>query len=178
MSTTTVKGSGVTNNKAIVIFGGNGASGGPVTTSPGMSYKGHDASNTPYVQGTGDAASYGMSPTGLNASATWDMDADNPPLVKGGHITSDLGDVAYEGLQGPGNPVQQMPIHYREGRKTVIVSGWNYATGAITGSSISDDNFGQDHAARPTRAIPGEFVYMGGNKGVPNQADYSAKTCG
>lgn len=76
-------------------------------------------------------------------------------------------------------------IHYKEGIRTrkVVTAGWNYVTGQpLTTPSMSNDSFGQDDAARPTRAIPGEFVFTdrglakSGALAVPLVTDYPAKT--
>jgi hypothetical protein len=73
-------------------------------------------------------------------------------------------------------------IHSKTNRRTVHITSWNYETGAATKGADTDDSFGADHAATPTRAIPGEFQYTDhgmaktGTLAVPTQADYPAKT--
>ena len=58
-----------------------------------------------------------------------------------------------------------------------VTQSWNYVTGAITkgGNAGGLASFSNDHAARPTAAIPGELVYMYGAI-VPQQADYKPRT--
>lgn len=76
-------------------------------------------------------------------------------------------------------------IHLNESRFTSlqISAGWNYVTGQFLSTpSTQTDSFGSDHAARPTRAVPGELQYTdhsmarSGTAAVPKLADYEAKT--
>lgn len=67
-------------------------------------------------------------------------------------------------------------INRAESRRTrkIVTAGWNYVTGQPSSNpAVSTDTFGNDDASRPTRSIPGEFVYHEG-KGTPTQADYRA----
>jgi hypothetical protein len=56
---------------------------------------------------------------------------------------------------------------------------WNWITGQPATRTTETDYAGvsgtTDHAARPTRAIPGEFVILEGQK-IPSYKDYGAKT--
>lgn len=76
-------------------------------------------------------------------------------------------------------------IHKKENRRTtrMIQAGWNFATGQFLTDPVNAlDSFGNDDAARPTRAIPGELVLFvhgpstDGALAVPLQDDYKAKT--
>ena len=63
----------------------------------------------------------------------------------------------------------------KESHRTIHISDWSYITGAATVAGNTNDSFGTDEAARPTRSVPGELVYLAtGN--TPTQADYEAKT--
>ena len=57
------------------------------------------------------------------------------------------------------------------------LTSWDYETGAITKGANAGQtaSFGQDHAARPSRATPGELVYKTGAK-LPVQDDYKPRT--
>jgi len=62
-----------------------------------------------------------------------------------------------------------------ESRRTIHISDWSYITGAATITGVTNDSFGSDNAARPTRSIPGELVVMRTGK-TPTQSDYAEKT--
>ena len=79
-------------------------------------------------------------------------------------------------------PSQTRSIHKRESFKVsriataIRANYFNRYTGLWTTSPTSTtDSPGADHAAAPTRAVPGELVYKLGQP-VPIMADYSAKT--
>ena len=57
------------------------------------------------------------------------------------------------------------------------LTSWDYETGAITkgANAGAAASFGNDHAARPTNAVPGELQYKTGAK-VPVQDDYKPRT--
>lgn len=76
-------------------------------------------------------------------------------------------------------------INYKQKFRTLKQSaaGWNYVTGRfLTTPVVTLEDFGNDDAGTPTRAIPGEFVitnYGLATKGalaVPSRLDYPAKT--
>jgi hypothetical protein len=58
-----------------------------------------------------------------------------------------------------------------------VSTSFNYKTGVLTKGAGAGESrsFGQDHAARPTNAIPGELVYMTDAK-LPASGDYKPKT--
>ena len=72
-------------------------------------------------------------------------------------------------------------IHSKTNRRSYHITSWDYATGAATKGADTNDDFNDDHAATPTRAIPGEFTYTdrgiakSGALAVPLNADYEAK---
>lgn len=57
------------------------------------------------------------------------------------------------------------------------LTSWDYETGAITKGANAGGliSFGNDDAARPTNAVPGELAYKTGAK-LPVQDDYKPKT--
>jgi hypothetical protein len=67
-----------------------------------------------------------------------------------------------------------IPLH--ESTRRLNITSWSYSTGAATfgGSSGALSSFGNDHAGRPTNAIPGELVYQTGSNN-PTQADYKPR---
>lgn len=69
-------------------------------------------------------------------------------------------------------------IHRTESKYTrlVVTAGWNYVTGRpLSEPGVTNTSFGNDDSARPTRAIPGEFVWLETGQ-TPTQKDYSSKT--
>lgn len=68
-------------------------------------------------------------------------------------------------------------IPKKESARRLTITSWNYRTNAATKAGTSGDSssFGQDHAARPTNAVPGEFVMQVGAP-TPTQYDYKPKT--
>jgi hypothetical protein len=57
------------------------------------------------------------------------------------------------------------------------LTSWDYETGAITkgANAGQETSFGEDHAARPTNAVPGELQYKTGAK-LPVEDDYKPRT--
>ncbi len=72
-------------------------------------------------------------------------------------------------------------INRIENIKTSKVTAWSWATNSEGGARVTftytnnDLAFGNDDAARPSRAIPGELSYIKDGKTVTND-DYKAKT--
>ncbi len=112
-----------------------------------------------------------------NTSGTFAVLKPNSYVVKGGNITAELAGVAYRGLRGGGNQNQIRSIHTLLTRKTVLISSWNYATGAPTYAegNPSDDDFDSGSFAEPTRALPGSVVIIDAGAG-PNTVNYQSKT--
>jgi len=94
-----------------------------------------------------------------------------------------LANTSYTGLNSGGNAaVAHRTIHWVGARRTNPITSWNYATGVATKGSATSDNFimdvtGNDDAAVPTLAVPGELCYM--IKGIDATTDeYAARTQG
>ena len=61
---------------------------------------------------------------------------------------------------------------------TAFRAGFNmYTNEYMDGVTTQDDAMGNDVAARPTRAVPGQLVYQIGGQ-VPATVNYKAKTDG
>jgi hypothetical protein len=84
-------------------------------------------------------------------------------------------------LTGAADFGQRKSINVNESNYTLhaVSSSWDYLTGQFNNNPVpvTNDSFGTDDAARPTRSVPGEFVYHEG-KATPTQDDYDAKTGG
>lgn len=96
-------------------------------------------------------------------------------------VSTTLAGLADTTLQTGAGNFGRRSINYNESNYTLhaVSSSWNYVTGAFLTSPppVSNDDFGNDNAARPTRAIPGELQYQEGSN-TPLQKDYAAKTGG
>jgi hypothetical protein len=68
-------------------------------------------------------------------------------------------------------------IPLKESCRRLNITSWSYTTGDATkgGNAGALSSFGNDHAARPTNAIPGELVYQTGDNN-PSQDDYKPRT--
>jgi hypothetical protein len=65
-------------------------------------------------------------------------------------------------------------IHRKENRRHTKILSWDYATGAATKGTPVNIQFGDDHASRPTMAIPGELSYAFAP--LPVNDDYQPRT--
>lgn len=177
MATTKAKASSpVKNNGGIVPRGGNVSSNGPVTASDTLTqgYQSKGVGGTGVVQssnlGTGKAV------TGATFAAQ--MASGKYVMMRYGYV----GGNASSFLNSAAGDFGRRAIHYKENRRSYHITSWNYQTGAATKGAETNDSFGQDHAARPTRAIPGEFVFTdhglakSSALAVPLMDDYEAKT--
>lgn len=97
-------------------------------------------------------------------------------------VTATLAGVSNTALvSGGSDHGQRRAIHSIESLKVSFLHSWSWTSdseGNLTYSATvntTNANFGNDHAARPTYAIPGELTYKGPAPN-PVNADYSAKT--
>lgn len=93
--------------------------------------------------------------------------------------SSELGGVASTAIVRAGS-FPGRSIHLKTTYKTYRqnLTGWNYTTGAYLDTvTVATDNFGADHAATPTLAVPGELTLLYGQAN-PVNLDYPAKTVG
>ena len=76
-------------------------------------------------------------------------------------------------------PTCRRSINRRETTRTLIQRTWNWVTGSAGTATVHTDFAGvtgvssQDHAARPSAALPGELVYLETGY-TPEQDDYPA----
>ena len=161
----------------------NTSAGQPITKSRTVM---DDAVTTPYgskvVLSSGSTGSSGNVGT-FNAKTTFAYQ-----MVAGRYImkrnTAYVNGVADAFLtSGASESSEKMrAIPYVESARSLgsgVSTSWNYVTGAITKGAGAGESrsFGQDHAARPTNAVPGELVYKTGSQTYTDwQDDYKPKT--
>lgn len=84
----------------------------------------------------------------------------NPDQVMAMRSASMIAGIANTAILTSGADVCRMSIHaQKQTRKSIHITAWNYVTGAVTKHDNTDD-FGNDVAAHPTRAIPGKLVIL------------------
>lgn len=91
--------------------------------------------------------------------------------------SDELGGVASDAVKRAGS-FPGRSIHSKTTYKTYRqnLTGWNYTTGAYLDTvTVATDNFGADHAATPTLAVPGELTLLYG-QASPQNLDYAART--
>ena len=178
-TTTAVTGNAVKNDGGTVAFANAGTS-TRITNSPDLTTM------------AGDKGPMGSRVAGPETNATIAAGTDTKGTfapVSGGQFgklrasqyvvrtaTTHIANVAYANgvFAGADYGLGRYPVP-KESTKTIHISDWSYITGAATVAGVSTNPFGTDQAARPTRSVPGELVYMAtGN--LPTQADYPAKT--
>jgi|14BtaG_2_1085337.scaffolds.fasta_scaffold00598_10 hypothetical protein len=177
MSTTTAGAShGTTrNNGATVLKGGDIDTSATVTNAP---YEGIVSFRSGKHGGEpNESSSHNQKAVSAGTWAT---------MVAGSYVTRKIA----ETLAGVANTVLlfgnsdygRRSIHYKTNRRSYQITDWSYITGAREGVTTSNDAFGDDHAATPTRAVPGELVYFdhapaaSGSLAVPLYDDYEEKT--
>lgn len=180
MAQTTAKASQpVRNNGATVPRGGAIATGGPVTSAPDNLTQGYTSKG---VGGTGVLSKTGSNigtqkAVSANAFAR-NMVAGQFVMMRYGYIAGSATNFLNSGAADFG----RRSIHYKENRRSYHITSWNYETGAATKGADTNDTFGNDDAARPTRAIPGELTFTdrgiakSGSLAIPLSTDYPAKT--
>lgn len=147
-------------NGATVLMGGTIDASGTVTQSLGKAILGAGSK-----QPSGVVESAHVGTTNANDAGTFAKQTAGNYIVKGGDVTATLAGVAYRGLRGGGNQNQVRGIHSLVTRHTVKITAWNYATGAATKATGTDDNFGASYVD-PTRALPGNLVINYGDGAV------------
>jgi len=94
-------------------------------------------------------------------------------------VSTTLSGAANTAIQSPGSDNgRRRPIHYNEVVYTTHApSGYYYHTGLpVNGVTTESGIFANDHAARPTAAIPGELTLHQGALAAPTNFDYPART--
>ena len=176
MAQTTISGSTVRKNGGAVAYG-NAASTSPITRNVTPA----QCANAPSES---RLTSYPKQETGAPGASGIKtlISGDFAKLTAGRYVivqnTAYLAGNANTTLKIPASAYFNFPIAKRESRNTrkIVTAGWNYVTGQpLSTPTVTTDSFGNDEAARPTRAIPGEFVYDKGAP-LPTQANYTAES--
>lgn len=93
-------------------------------------------------------------------------------------IGTKISGVTATNLRGGGTDVSLFrAIPLREGTRRLTITSWSYTTHEATKAVTAGDasSFGEDHAGRPTDAVPGELVYQYGGPN-PLQDNYKPRT--
>jgi len=190
MATTTISGSTTRNNGATVLNGGNVDSTNAVTNSDTLMDVLHKAGAYAgrVLASTGTKWKPGVTTSKGSGALAYQPGADDPQfLIR--TVASKVNNVSNTVLQsGASDKAGRRAINPIVKTHDYRITSINYVTGIATkhGSAGAVKNFVQtgdgstaasDDAANPTRAIPGELVYMHGSL-TPKQDDYKAKTGG
>jgi hypothetical protein len=172
-TTSVISGNATKNNGATVLYGGNIDSSNTVTNAPGKSIVGAEKldQRVPGPSATAETAA-------VNSSGNWGKMGDDWIMKSG--VTEYIAGVANDALWsggarykgcGPRTPKK------RTTRRTVQISSWDAVTGTPTYESpaVTTDDFGEDHEANSTRALPGEYCMME-TGASPSTGDYPEKT--
>lgn len=175
-----ITGNSYKNKGATVVFGGNAnTTSGPVTNVPTLAQV---VGNPAIGKSIGSQIVSG----GLTGVQKALSSGSLASMTKGRYVMTwlsggYLAGVAARSLNTPANyninNIQS--IHKKESYRSrlIVTAGWNYTTGRpLTTPTAQLDSFGNDDAARPSRALPGEFVIKESNKKAPSYKDYPAKT--
>jgi len=177
MSTTTAGAShgGTRNDGATVVKGGNVDSSLTVSNVPYTSVL--DAHSHGHGSAPSEASSWNQKAV---SAGTWaQMVAGSYVLRK---VTTTLAGVANTTLLFGNSDYGRNSIHVKTTRRSYHITSWDYVTGVATKGADTNDSFNDDHAATPTRAVPGEYTFtdhaipLSGALAVPLSGDYEAKT--
>jgi hypothetical protein len=189
MATTTISGTGKKNNGATVL-GINAATtttaGSPVTRT--FEVKANAISETPdvgygakVVALTGSKWKAGVQTAKGSGALAYQPKANDPQFLLRGYA-SKINNVASTLLTFPGSEVpERVAIHDLSETERIDITSIAYSTGIATdgGSAGNNVSFNADHAATPTRAVPGEFTILEDFVTFTNNnKDYPAKTGG
>lgn len=172
--------------KMTVLYAGNKASDSPITTSLDITsnYNARRDSVKTMVAETNATIAAGTDSRGVYetyAAGTFNYYNNSKFILFGYSGTNTLSGVSNAKLAFPSSDVLRNSIHKRETYRTLHASSWNWVTGVAATKTLTLDWAGvvatdsTDHAARPTRAVPGELTYLETGK-TPTNADYPAKT--
>ena len=177
--TTARAGRPVKNNGAVVPRGGDIASNGPVTSAPDTLTQGYTS------KGVGGTSVISQTGSNIGTQKAVSANAFARTMVAGQFVMMRYGFIAGSStnfLNSGAADFGRRAIHYKENRRSYHITSWDYETGVATKGAPTNDDFGRDDAARPTRAIPGEFTFTdrgiatSGSLAVPLNTDYPAKT--
>lgn len=179
MAVQTVIGSGnFKNNGGTVVYGGAANTAGAITNVPDLSIV---ASRFVKTNGNGPVITTNVIQK-ADTNGSFGVMTAGSYVIRG--VTDTLAGVSKTALLSGGScPISgYRPINWKTNRRTYHITSWNYVTGAATKGAATNDDFGADHAATPTRAIPGELTITDhglantGALSVPLNTDYEAKT--
>ena len=192
MATTTISGSTTRNNGATVLGGGNiDTSTNTVSSAPSLK---SFLDNHSHVVGSRVLASTGTkwkpgTPSSKAAGSMAYQPTKEDPQFLIRHVASKVNNSSNTVLySGASDKAGRRAINHLAKNHRYHITSINYVTGIATkgGSAGNVFNYVQagdgstaatDDAANPSRAIPGELVYMYGAL-TPKQDDYKAKTGG
>jgi len=163
--------------QATVMNAGNIATGGPVTDAFTLAEASVGAKADPEAK---EDATYTHKP--LTAGVYGNFEEGVFILKK---VTTTISRVANTLLQSGASDFNKIrSIHFSESIRTLlqVTAGWNFVTGQfLTDPGVQLDVWHTpgpgtipDDAARPTRAVPGEFTFMEGGK-LPVDHEYEEK---
>jgi len=160
------------NNGGTIVGGGNVPTVAPITNVP----------STAQVLGFGGIR-FPTMPSGDYNGARWiTYGADFATMTAGRYVLrrncAYLAGNANSLLQSGGNAAgAHHSIHFNTYRSTVMIEYHIYESGVPVYASTNPSGceFGDDHAALPTQAIPGELVYMVTGT-TATSGDYAART--
>lgn len=174
-----ITGNPIKNNGATVPRGGAIVTGGPVTSAPDNLTQGYTS------KGVGGTSVLSKTGSNIGTQKAVTANAFARQMVAGQYVMMRYGYIAGSStnfLNSGAADFGRRSINYKENRRSYHITSWNYETGAATKSGDTNDDFGRDDAARPTRAIPGELTFTEhgmaatGALAVPLNTDYPAKT--
>ncbi len=192
MATTTISGSTTRNNGATVLGGGNiDTSTNTVSSAPSLK---SFLDNHSHVVGSRVLASTGTKwksgiTTGKGSGTLAYQPTKEDPQFLIRHVASKVNNISNTVLyNGASDKAGRRAINHLVKNHRYDITSIDYKTGIATKGGSAGDAFNYvqaddgttaatDDAATPTRAIPGELVYMHGAL-TPKQDDYKAKTGG
>jgi hypothetical protein len=157
-----VSASNYVNNGATVVGAGNVPSGAPVSNVPTTAQVlgAHSGKNGSVV--AQDNANVGTAT--VDSNGTWATMTAGTYVMR--RVSTTLAGVSHTILKSGGNSAgAHHSIHKRQAWRTTPISAFALFTGTATKGTATSDNFimnvtGDDDAATPTRAVPGELCYM------------------
>lgn len=179
MSTQAVTSGASVNNGGTVKKAGNVDTTGPITTSRTLM---DDAVVTPYGAKVSEAVSPSSSGNIGTFSAmtnfAYEMQAGRYIMKKHSQYVNGIANDILESCGGASKHARAIPkLETTRALGSGHLTTWDYETGAISkgANAGSEVDFGNDHAARPTNAVPGELAYKTGAK-LPIEDEYKPRT--
>jgi hypothetical protein len=169
----------IRNNGGVVPRGGAITAGSPITSAPDNLTQGYTSLGVGGTKPISSAsANIGTQKAVSAGTFARNMVTSQYVMMRYGFV----GGAASTFLNSGAADYGRRSINFKTNRRSYHITSWNYVTGAATKSGDTNDSFNDDHAATPTRAIPGELTYTDhglartGSLAVPLRDDYKAKT--